>query len=125
MSATRRFVWLYIAGGLVFLLGLYLFRTSEIGHSTPTPNAQNSNVRTGTVLAQGPRPYLPESTSNSLRIISSQPRSDAPDSSPVADSRQNPSTASYTKSDMLTLRIPEQMTMSSIHFYQFLNVVND
>ena len=29
------------------------------------------------------------------------------------------------KSYMLTLRIPEQLTMSTIHFHQFLNLVND
>jgi hypothetical protein len=30
-----------------------------------------------------------------------------------------------TKNYMFTLRIPEQMTISSIHFHQFLNVIND
>ena len=36
-------------------------------------------------------------------------------------STQVPSPRRY----MLTLRIPEQLTMSSIHFHQFLNLVND
>ena len=37
----------------------------------------------------------------------------------------NRSTSWAWKSYMLTLRIPEQLTMSTAHFHQFLNLVND
>ena len=100
--STRRVVWLYIAGGVIILLSLYLVRTSEQWRANP--NLGTSNGRT--TLPQAPRPWQSDGL--------------------VPQSKQSDSAApSYTKAYMLTLRIPEQMTMSSIHFHQFLNVAND
>ena len=91
MSSTRRFILLYITGGLFILLCLYLVRRTN-------PNAPNA----AEVFqeAQAPRPWLSE-----------------------IDEEIDPNQT--RKSYMFTLRIPEQMTMSSIHFHQFLNVIND
>ena len=92
MPSSRRVVWLYIAGGMIILLGLYLVRTSERWRANPILGTSNGRR----ILPQAPRPWQSDSAASS-----------------------------YTKAYMLTLRIPEQMTMSSIHFHQFLNVAND
>ena len=132
MTSNRRFTWLYVAGGAIFLLGLYLVRTSE-WRAKQTPDIPKGR----TILSQFPRPWQSEIDSNLSNNVlnppgaisnsrtNSQPSSDPSDSSPADNGRNQPSAAPYTKSYMLTLRIPEQLTMSSIHFHQLLNVAND
>ena len=86
MSLTRKFISLYITGGLVILC-LYLVGRTSLNR----PNVEEARLK----AQQVPMPWS-QSLADSLR-----------------------------KNYIFTLRIPEQMTMSSIHFHQFLNVIND
>ena len=95
MSASKQFASLYIAGVFVVMLGLYIVHRTF---------ERRPDTRThGDSLSQWPREVSSGSTRASI-------------------SNDNPTNE---KSYMLTMRIPEQMTMSSIHFHQFLNLVDD
>ena len=91
MSSTRKFISLYLTGGLIILLCLHL-----VGW-TNRQNKRLPNAETVQLLAQAPLPWQSETDLNQI----------------------------VGRNYMFTLRIPEQMTMSSIHFHQLLNVIND
>ena len=103
MSSARKFVLLYLTGGLVILLCFYIVGRTEM-YGLPRPNASNARLQ-----AEAP--------------IGLQRSSDNMESEDNVHVESKPSRT--RKSYMFTLRIPEQMTMSSIHFHQLLNVVND
>ena len=118
MLTTTKFVCLYLAAGLLFLLGVYLVRRSI---------NVNSNSGRAHMLAYDDH-ALWQANSYSADFLSlSQASNQSLNENPQSGSQsinQDPSksgnipsggAAPSAKSYMLTFRIPEQLTMSTIH----------
>ena len=127
MSTFRRLVWVYIA--ILFLLGLYLVRIPgrrdedlQPLHALMVSRLPKSPRQIQSEMSLTESKYLLSFSANAIWNLS-QPINLGPSQS--RRSRNQSATPLYAKSYMFPLRIPEQMTMSSIHFHQFLNLVND